>query len=92
MRYPEQQRRAVNCACTGAERELHWHLDRGRPDSSDRQERQPGGARNGHVGHPLGVTSLVGKTILMRPTKWIEARTCEIAAPIALPLGCPWII
>jgi hypothetical protein len=53
----------MNGAGTGAERELHRHLDRGRPDPSDRQERQPGGARNGHVGHPFGVTFLIGKTI-----------------------------
>jgi hypothetical protein len=46
----------VNGAGTGAERELHRHLDRGRPDPSDRQERQPGCARTGHFGHPFGVT------------------------------------
>ena len=70
-----EQRRTINGAGTGAERELHRHLDRGRPDPSDRQERQPGGARNGHVGHPFGVTFLIGKTIFVWSTKWIEART-----------------
>ena len=69
----EQQWRTVNGGGTGAERELHGHLDRGRPDPSDRQERQPDCARTGHVGHPFA--SLPHKRVdCARPMHCIPAR------------------